>query len=323
MKKYNRLLLFIFFIYNVTCIAQKKKTIKDFEHLKNSTLTKTNTILSQYSQGQMLEWQKGGYYENESFSISDISFLNNSIGDFNKDGIQDIFATMFIKSRSRSETNLGLIQINGDQIEVISYKQFSVGYQEFMFTEFKNDIVKIRAILSGVNGEIFSDRIVSLAYDPINYIKIVSPCKIDDMNNRLIFNANMDVKRNSFINYSMFNEQTEEYKSENIKITAETHGCDDFSLRFTINKENIVLKDFNENSFLLEMISFLKLNTRYPTILTKIENHIKEKNKEKIAISNKMNYDIKNYIEESKYFQIGTSLIDNFYLLDIIYYETN
>ena len=80
------------------------------------------------------------------------------------------------------------------------------------------------------------------------------------MNNRLSLNANLHVKRNSFSNYSMFNEQTEEYKSENIKITAETHGCDDFSLRFTINKENNYSEKLKKRAHVLYLIlSFIKI----------------------------------------------------------------
>jgi hypothetical protein len=322
MKIYqNKILLLFLLLFSLIANAQKRKILKEFENLKKINLNQENTNLSQFNQGKMLEWKVDPYYSNEKFSISEIRFLKNSIGDFNKDGISDIFATLFIESRIRSETNLGLIQINGNTIEIISYKQFSEGYQEFTLIEVENEIVKIRAVLNGINGEVFSDRIVSLAYDPINHLKTVSSCKTDDMKNQFIFNTNVDVKREYYINYSLLNQQTEEYNFENTKITAETHGCDDFTLRFTINKVNVDAKKFNENNYLLEIIAFLKSNTRYPTLLSKIEKDILQKNKANISVSNEMKYDIKNFINDTTYFQIGTTLVQNTYLLDIIYYE--
>lgn len=70
------------------------------------------------------------------------------------------------------------------------------------------------------------------------------------------------------------------------------------------------------------MFEFLESNTRFPSILTRIEKVVLIKNEDGLANSNDFKYDIKNYISPDVYFIIGEQKRnDDYFIFDLLYIE--
>ncbi|WP_108868412.1 hypothetical protein [Aquimarina aquimarini] len=317
----SKTLLLVFFYGYLFCYGQKeikadyiKKTITD-------SLYNGNVILFEHNRGK-LHLRFSDYLKQKKYKISDIKFNKNTIGDFNDNGITDFFGTIRIKRWARNELYICLFELNDDTITIYNY--FEMGpYSKLSIKGYKNDTLNIHTQKWGREGQVYIDRLVSIVHDEKNIIKIVTPSKFDEMKNINIFKDSIkNIKRESFINNSIIRSQYESYFKKNISIESELSGFDNFNLRFTVLNKDIV-KDFEKTKFILQTLEFLESNTRFPTILTKIEKKILTKKEDKLSISDKMRYNIKNYINSNTYFIVGEYRLANDYLFDIIYVEEN
>jgi len=313
-----KLLLFLFLISSLL-YSQKRINTKQIKGLLTDSLYSGKVILLEHLSGK-LQLRHSKYLEKQEYNISDINFHKNSIGDFNKNGVIDVFATMQIKRRTRNELYICLVELDDNILTIYSY--FEMGtYSKLTIKSVKNDTLKIRTEMWGINKEPYLDREVSIVHDKQEIVRIVTPNRLNKMKNTDIFKKKLkNIQRASFINNRIIKTQNEEYKKDNLLISAELSGFNDFSLRFIIYKKKIK-KDFNEIDFIYEIFEFLESNTRFPTILTRIEKIVFIKNEEKLAISNNLKYNIKNYINSNTYFILEQKKYDNYFLFDLLYYD--
>lgn len=320
-KRFRILLLFAFTMNCLSICSQENINTNYLKNLLTDSLYSGKVILKDYIRGQTYV-STSNYLKNQNYEISNIIFLKKSQGDFNKNGIPDVFATMQIKYRSRNELYVCLVEYDdADDIATIySYFEMST-YSKVTLREVKNDTLKVRTQMWGTNKESYLDRMLSLVHDEQNIIRIVTPNKLDAMNDISIFKEDFKkVKRLSFISNEVIRKQAEDYKSDDVDIRAELSGFNDLNLGFTITKLNLE-KDFDKMEFMKEMFEFLQSNTRFPSILTRIEKVILAKNEEGLPISNDFKYDIKNYINPNVYFTIGEIQANGSYMFDLIYIE--
>ncbi|PIE79496.1 MAG: hypothetical protein CSA15_02895 [Candidatus Delongbacteria bacterium] len=257
------------------------------------------------------------HLEDEGYKFANIKYIENSVGDFNKNGIEDVCARVDIKGTPYIcfIEHKKFTDSQKEAIVVYSYLE-KYPYTELKIDTVKNDTLFITTKISGLNS-----RKVGLAFDKKSILRIVTPNKFNEMKDINIFKSELEgVKREYFISDNAIRTQYERYKKGNLFFTSELSGYNDFSLRFTVQRLKKP-KDFKKEDFILEVFEFLESNTRFPTILTKIEHQVLIKNEEGVAISNKLKYDVKNYITPNSYFVVGEIMGKNEFLFDLVYYK--
>ena len=315
------LLAVIFLISKTTTYSQKTLDTKHLKNLLSSALYDGQISIKEHERG-IFNIRHSDYLKAQEYEISNIYFLGSVLGDFNKNGIPDIFATLQIKQKTRDNIYVCLIETDNNTITI--YRYFEMGpYSKVTFKNIKNDTLQIRSEMWNKKKEVFINRFVSLIHDDKNIIQIVTPNKLDAMKDISIFKSHLkNVKRTPFVSNQIIRSRDEEYRENDLFIAAELSGFNDLSLRFTITKNNLN-ENFDKTLFVKEMFEFLKSNTRFPTILTNIEKVMLSKKEENQTDSNRSSYDIKNYTDSHTYFITGEQggADTGFYQFDLIYLE--
>ena len=271
-----RYLICIFLIVIVESGYSQAKELS-FESLKDTVLSqdqldfrifKYNKLDTDFAKG----WNK--------YKIHSITYKDDFIGDFNKNGIADVFAKMELSySKSSNYRIYGLVELLENKIKIVEYfvdnNSLEINYDSIKVS---NDTIEMANTIkySSYNHSItmIGDKIqkTSIAYDDaINGFKIVSPCKFDEMVNTNIFKDSIHVKRALGINGLLTKEQNEVFEDDRRLIKIWLSGCDGLILktRIVFKKEGI-----NWENETIKSLEFLQTNTRFRTIYTRIEKKI-------------------------------------------------
>ena len=317
-------ILILFFIGSQDTYCQENKSFntKYSNSILKDSVYSGKVILFEHWRGK-LHLRLSRYLKNQKYIFSDMEYIENSVGDFNKNGVEDICVKIHIKRKSRDESYICFLELKEEIVTVYSYFELST-YSDLTVKNVQNDTLHISSKMWGTNGESFLNRTIAVIHDENSILRIVTPSKLENMKDINIFKSKLEnIERESFISNNIIRTQYERYKKDNLSITAELSGFNDFNLRFTIVASSLP-NNFKKEDFIFEIFEFLESNTRFPSILTKIENKVLIKNEDGEKVSNNFKYNIKNYITSNSYFIIGENK-DNYnnFLFDIVYAETD
>lgn len=326
MKNFKLLILILFTInlfFTQVLIAQnftlKNNSVKgNYAEKFKANFVSDKVKIEKYFRGEIKV-----YRQNANVSLEKVEFIEATFGDFNEDGIEDVFALILIKDKSRTEYNISLVQIEKDSsINIKSYIQYDeIGFREYKVNRIIENNLQIQVLVLDINRDVFSDRIIYLSYDAEDFVHLHTICKLDAMQDRNIFKEISNVERKYFINGNLENEQHEIYDKDNVNIKANTIGCDDFTLRFMIYVEIEDNESLDAHQILLEQIEFLETNTRYSSLLTRVEKICLQKIENKSTFIGGASNPQKNIIDDNTYFSLGMTLDRTYYFIDLLIYE--
>ena len=260
------------------CVQIKAQDLDELANKYGRVLLETDYPLSEgYTYGE----DNTLHHPDHDFTLGHISVNVNkaSKGDFNKDGVEDYWGSIFDEGMGGGGNmfgyELGIFQIeNNDTLKFIPFFEGSK-FSDIVYTlqGFKkgNPLIGVGVNFQGSYGNnIQVDEIVEIAFQnntiiPVSYN---SNCNMSKMNDKTIFKSTVSgVVRTQTMSDFLDEQQEEIYTNGSRTFSAVLCGCNSFFIEFLVKDSN----KNNKNHFVGNAFDFLIEHTRFASIIKKLK----------------------------------------------------
>ena len=272
--KIKTLLLIFSLVFIFSC-----KT--DNEKIKDSLYKKYMTESYPKSEGYMYSYSDESYsinHPDHEFTLGsvEIELYEDSLDDFNKDGIPDMWAKIFDAGLGGGgnafEFSYGIVQIKSPtDIDYIGYFGFGkFSNYTYNIEEFKNK-TPIVTVSTGYQGRLnqfpLSDIKAHLGFKDGELISLnYDDCAMAEMKNKNIFKKEYKTNYDFGLDGTFSERKLEFFEEDGFKYSFSINGCNDFIIEMRISGDanEVVLKEKLLNTGITK--------TRFKTLMERIKN---------------------------------------------------
>ncbi len=298
--------------------SQKKRNINE-KNIKDLLLGNIKTSL--YS-------KENKKFYSVNYNIVKSVLIPNSVGDFNKDGILDVWIKLYSDDLKNNEYSK---QILLGTLDLTEGKFVLKIFAAFFDEEPKKIDLKVEKVHKNVITitKLFYDledvyvETNSYKWSNLKGIEMATKCDLDNMKNKNIFKGHSktkEVKTGILSNYTTG--QIIEI-NKNLKIYGILTGCDTFLLSFLCEKKIHKNEKIKEVDFVMNMLEILESKTNFSSILTRIEEQVYEKNENGEKYLSQKLFKSKNDLTEKTFFRMSFKKTSDKLKLQILYYDKN